>query len=46
MYGDIIVQINQMIIKNSADVEKALKKKERKVLFVNRGGYHKPIVIK
>jgi len=44
--GDIIVQVDQMSIKNFNDIEKALKTKNKKIVFVNRHGYHKPIVIK
>jgi len=46
MPGDIIVQIDQMSIKNFDDVKKALSTKKKKIVFVNRNGYHKPIVIK
>jgi len=46
MPGDIIVQIDQMPIENFDDVKKALERKKKKVVFVNRNGYHKPIVIK
>ncbi len=46
MPGDIIVQIDQMSIKNFDDIEKALDGKKKKIVFVNRNGYHKPIVIK
>ncbi len=46
MPGDIIVQVDQMSIENFDDVEKALKGKKKKIVFVNRNGYHKPIVIK
>lgn len=45
MPGDIIVQIDQMSIESFKDVKKALKGKKKKVVFVNRNGYHKPIVI-
>ncbi len=46
MPGDIIVQVDQMSIENFDDVEKALEGKKKKIVFVNRNGYHKPIVIK
>ena len=47
MPGDIIVQVDQMSIENFDDVEKALVEgKKKKIVFVNRNGYHKPIVIK
>ena len=46
MPGDIIVQVDQMSIENFNDVEKALEGKKKKIVFVNRNGYHKPIVIK
>ena len=46
MLGDIIVQVDQMSIENFNDVKEALKGKKKKVVFVNRNGYHKPIVIK
>jgi serine protease Do len=46
MPGDIIVQVDQTSIENFDDVEKALEGKKKKIVFVNRNGYHKPIVIK
>jgi len=47
MPGDIIVQVDQISIENFDDIEKAFeKKKKKKIVFVNRNGYHKPIVIK
>lgn len=46
MPGDIIVQVDQMSIENFKDIKKALSSKKKKVVFVNRNGYHKPIVIK
>ncbi len=46
MPGDIIVQVDQMSIENFDDIKKALKGKNKKIVFVNRNGYHKPIVIK
>ena len=45
MPGDIIVQIDQTSIENFNDIKKALDGKNKKVVFVNRNGYHKPIVI-
>jgi len=46
MPGDIIVQVDQRSIENMKDIEKALSKKSKKIVFINRNGYHKPIVIK
>ena len=46
MPGDIIVQVDQMSIESFDDIEKALEGKKKKIVFVNRNGYHKPIVIK
>ena len=46
MPGDIIVQVDQRSIENFDDIEKALESKKKKIVFVNRNGYHKPIVIK
>ena len=46
MPGDIIVQVDQMSIENFDDIERALSGKDKKIVFVNRNGYHKPIVIK
>lgn len=46
MPGDIVVQINQTSIENIEDLKTALSDKKKKVVFVNRNGYHKPIVIK
>ena len=46
MPGDIIVQVDQISIENFDDIKKALKGKKKKIVFVNRNGYHKPIVIK
>jgi serine protease Do len=45
MPKDIIFQIDQKIIRNFNDLEKSLKGKDKKIVFVNRNGYHKPIVI-
>lgn len=46
MPGDIIVQVDQIIIEDFDDMKKALKKEGKKVIFINRNGFHKPIVIK
>jgi len=46
MPGDIVVQVNQASIENIEDLKTALSDKKKKVVFVNRNGYHKPIVIK
>lgn len=46
MPHDIIIQIDQESITNFNDLEKSLKGKNKKIVFVNRNGYHKPIVIK
>lgn len=46
MPGDIIVQVDQMSIANFSNLKKALSNKHKKVVFINRNGYHKPIVIK
>ncbi len=45
--GDIIVQVDQMSIENFKDFEEAMNEnKNKKIVFINRNGYHKPIVIK
>jgi serine protease Do len=46
MPGDIVVQVNQTTIETIEDLKNALNSKKKKVVFVNRNGYHKPIVIK
>lgn len=46
LVGDIIIQINQASIESFNDVEKTLKEKNKKIVFVNRNGNHVPIVIK
>lgn len=44
--GDVIVQVNQTSINTFNDFEKIMKNKKKKVVFINRNGYHVPIVIK
>ncbi len=44
--GDIIVQVDQTSIENFEDLQNALKNRKPKVVFVNRNGYHIPLVIK
>ena len=46
MPGDIIVQVDQTSIETFDDIKNALRGKNKKIVFVNRNGYHKPIVIK
>ncbi|WP_458699461.1 DegQ family serine endoprotease [Sulfurospirillum sp. 1307] len=46
MPGDIIVQVDQTSIKNFDDLDKALSNKKARVVFINRNGYHLPLVIK
>lgn len=46
MPKDIIIQIDQESIENFNDLEKSLKGKNKKIVFVNRNGHNKPIVIK
>ena len=46
MPGDIIVQINQSGIENFNDLKKALNNRHKKVVYINRNGYYKPIIIK
>ena len=46
MPGDIIVQVDQTSIDTFKDLEKVLDGKKARVVFVNRNGYHIPLVIK
>ena len=46
MPGDIIVQVDQTAIENFSDLEKVLIGKKKKIVFINRNGYHIPLVIK
>jgi len=46
MPGDIIVQVDQVNVENFVDLEKVLEGEKKKIVFVNRNGYHVPIVIK
>ncbi|WP_024955970.1 Do family serine endopeptidase [Sulfurospirillum arcachonense] len=46
MPGDIIVQVDQTTIESFKDFKKALENKKKKILYINRNGYHMAIVIK